>query len=68
METIQLNVHGMTCNGCVASVTKVLQALPGVGGVEVSLEDKRALVQYDPARVGAAQFKAAIEDAGFDVG
>ena len=58
----------MTCNGCVASVTKVLQALPGVGSVEVSLEDKRATVSYDPAQVVMAQFKGAIEDAGYDVG
>jgi copper chaperone len=68
METIQINVYGMTCNGCVASVTKVLQALPGVGSVEVSLEGKHAVVQYDPAQSGIAQFKVAIEDAGFDVG
>jgi copper chaperone len=68
METIQINVYGMTCNGCVNSVTKVLQALPGVGSVEVSLEGKRAVVQYDPTQSGIAQFKAAIEDAGFDVG
>lgn len=67
METIQLGIHGMTCNGCVNSVTKVLQALPGVSSVEVSLEQKRAVVQYDPALVGADQFKAAIEDAGYDV-
>ncbi|MBI3901789.1 MAG: heavy-metal-associated domain-containing protein [Nitrosomonadales bacterium] len=67
METIQLSIQGMTCNGCVGSVKKVLQALPGVSGVEVSLEHNRATLTYDPAQTGMAQFKAAVEDAGYDV-
>ncbi len=67
METIQLNIHGMTCNGCVNSVKNVLQKTPGVTGVEVSLEQNRATVAYDPAQANLAQLKAAVEDAGFDV-
>ena len=30
MENATLNVTGMTCQGCVASVTRVLKAVPGV--------------------------------------
>lgn len=67
METIQLNIEGMTCNGCVSSVSKVLKAVPGVAGVEVSLEQKHATVKYDPAQAGMVQLKAAVEDAGYDV-
>ncbi len=67
METIQLNIEGMTCNGCVNSVTNVLQKIPGVNSAEVSLEQKRATLIYNPAQSNPDQFKAAIEDAGFDV-
>ena len=67
METVQLNIEGMSCNGCVNSVSNVLRTIPGVGNVEVSLEQKRATVTFDPARCNPAQFKAAIEDAGYDV-
>ena len=67
METIQLNIEGMTCNGCVNSITKVLQQISGVSSVEVSLEQKRATVVFNPAQCNPAQFKAAVEDAGFDV-
>ena len=67
METIQLNIRGMTCNGCVNSVKNVLQKPPGVTGVEVSLEKNRATVTYDPAQANTAQLKAAVEDAGYDV-
>ena len=67
METVQLNIEGMHCNGCVSSVTKVLTAIPGVSRAEVSLEQKRATVTFDPAQCNPAQFRAAIEDAGYDV-
>lgn len=67
METIQLNIEGMTCNGCVNSVTNVLKNIPGVSHAEVSLEQKRATVVFDPALSNPARLKAAVEDAGFDV-
>ncbi|MBI5435542.1 MAG: heavy-metal-associated domain-containing protein [Nitrosomonadales bacterium] len=67
METIQLNIQGMTCNGCVNSVKNVLQKTPGVTGVEVSLEQNRATVTYDPVQADPAQLKTAVEDAGYGV-
>ena len=67
MKTIQLNIKGMTCNGCVNNVRNVLQKTPGVSGVEVSLEQNRATVTYDPVKANPAQFKAVVEDAGYDV-
>ena len=67
METLTLNIKGMTCGGCVKSVTSVLQKISGVSKVEVSLEQNQANITYDPAQAKLAQFKAAIEDAGFDV-
>ena len=67
METLTLNIKGMTCGGCVKSVSSVLQKIAGVSGVEVSLEQNRATISYDPAQAKPAQFKSAIEDAGYDV-
>lgn len=67
METVQLNIEGMHCDGCVNSITKALKAVSGVGNVEVSLEQKRATVSYNPAQCGQAELKDAVEDAGFDV-
>lgn len=67
MEQIVIAVGGMSCQTCVKNVTGVLQALPGVASVEVSLEAGQASIAYDPAQVGAAQFRAVVEDAGFDV-
>ncbi len=67
METTVIKVGGMTCQGCVRSVTRVLQEVPGVEKVEVSLEKGEASVAYDPARAGLREFKQAVEDAGFEV-
>ena len=67
MEKIDIGVGGMSCQGCVKNVSGVLLALPGVSSVEVSLEAGRASIAYDPAMVGVAQFRAAVEEAGFDV-
>ena len=68
MEQIVIKVGGMSCQGCVKNVTGVLQALPGVGEVLVSLEAGEARICHDPAQTGAAALRAAIEDAGFDAG
>ena len=57
----------MTCGGCVASVERVLKALEGVEKVNVSLDDARATVAYDKARVAESDLRAAFEDAGYDV-
>jgi copper chaperone len=67
MEKTTIKVAGMTCQGCVRSVTRVLQAVPGVEHVEVSLEKGEAELRFDPARAGAPEFRKAVEDAGFEV-
>lgn len=68
METTTIKVGGMSCGGCVKSVTGVLTALDGVAKAEVSLEQKQAVVEFDAAKVNRAQLAQAIEDAGFDAG
>ena len=67
METAVIKIKGMTCMGCVKSVTNVLQPIPGVTSVNVSLEQGSATIGYDAAQSNVSQFKAAIEDAGYEV-
>jgi copper chaperone len=66
METSVMKITGMTCMGCVNSVKKVLNAIDGVQSSDVSLEKAQATVVYDAARAQPAQFKRAVEDAGFE--
>ena len=50
MTRIELPIEGMTCNHCVQHVTGALEAVPGVRRAEVSLSDKRAVVDVDDGR------------------
>ena len=63
MEKI-LNVEGMSCNHCKASVRKALEDLDGVREADVSLEDKKARVELDKDLADQVLVKA-VEDAGF---
>lgn len=65
MQHMELTIDGMTCNGCVGSVTRVLKALPGVADVEVTLSPPKARVAFDPTKAGRAQFAAALDEAGY---
>ncbi len=58
-------VDGMSCGGCVKSVTRAVSRLPGVQKVDVSLEEKAATIEYDGAATNPAAIVAAIEAAGF---
>jgi copper chaperone len=66
MERIVIGISGMSCQGCVKSVTTALMALPGVAQVDVSLNVGEASVACDPHLVSLAQLRNAIEAAGFD--
>ncbi|MBI4986979.1 MAG: heavy-metal-associated domain-containing protein [Rhodocyclales bacterium] len=66
METTTLKVSGMSCGGCVKSVTSVLLALPGVTQAEVSLEKGEATVEFEAGQVTREAMAQAIDDAGFE--
>jgi len=65
METVEMKVEGMDCEGCVKSVTRMLSGVAGVEKVDVSLEEGRARVTFDPAKSSLAEFRKAVERAGY---
>jgi copper chaperone CopZ len=65
MQRELIKVTGMTCGGCTGKVTRALQAVPGVGDVNVSLALGEATVHYDDTVSSPGQLKAAVEGAGF---
>ncbi len=67
MEKLTLTVKGMTCMGCVRSVKNVLEPIPGVSSVDITLENGQVAISYDAAKSGAEQFRNAINDAGYEV-
>ena len=61
-----ITVKGMSCNHCRMSVTKALEAIPGVANVQVDLLGGKATFD-ETAPVDLAAVKRAIEKIGFEV-
>ncbi len=64
----EFHVNGMTCEGCVATVRRSLESLPGVGVSSIDLETGRASVEFDGSRVREEDLVAAVRAAGYDAG
>jgi copper chaperone CopZ len=67
MKTQLLKVTGMTCSGCVQSITRALKAVAGVDQVEVNLPTGETSVQFDETLATSAQLLVAVSTAGFGV-
>ena len=65
MKTTTIKIGGMSCDGCAKSITRALQAVPGVSKAEVSLERAEATIAFDPEKVAKPALVEAVQDAGF---
>src|SRR5690625_1773052 len=62
-----LQVRGMTCTNCAASVEKGINKLPGVNEATVNFALEQLTVQYDPAEISLADLKKEVNKIGYDV-
>ena len=67
MEHLEIKIEGMHCDGCVASVQRILTSRPGVGAARARLDTGIVAIDFDPSTIDRAGLEAAIEDAGFDI-
>ena len=56
-------IEGMSCGGCVNSLTRVLKTVPGIEPLEIEVGKASLRLDSDVADTGAV--KAAVERAGF---
>ena len=63
----EISIEGMDCMMCAAGLQNKLRALQGVSKAEVSYQDKRAAVEFDPAVIGRARLVEVIKGDGFKV-
>ncbi len=66
MATSTLNIQGMTCGGCVRSVTNALQGIAGVSTVAVNLAAAKATVEHDAAVISPQALVEVVDDIGFE--
>ena len=58
-------IDGMSCGGCVNSLTRVLSAVPGIEPLKI--EVGKASLRLDSDTVGNDTVKSAVERAGFQL-
>src|SRR5690625_264172 len=62
-----VQVSGMTCTNCAASVEKGIKKLPGVNEATVNFPLEQLSVDYDPEQLSLADLKKEINKIGYDV-
>lgn len=67
MQTVVLNVEGMSCSHCENAVKNAVSALHGISEVSVNLNGKTVTVKYDPTKVSLKNIRHEIEEQGYDV-
>ncbi|KFM02290.1 Copper-transporting ATPase 2, partial [Aptenodytes forsteri] len=59
--TVAVRIEGMHCKSCVRNIEGNISDLPGIQSIKVSLEHKRAVVQYNPNLITLSALQQAIE-------
>ncbi len=67
LETIEIDVYGMTCNGCELTVESAVKKLPGVQSVKASHTDSSAVITFDKTRADFKTLEKAITATGYEV-
>ncbi|MGL4996286.1 MAG: heavy-metal-associated domain-containing protein [Deefgea sp.] len=67
METVEIQIEGMTCGGCTASVMRVLQAVTGVQSANVTLNPGAAQIVFDANQTSRVALETTIEEAGYAI-
>lgn len=62
-----INIGGLHCENCVASVTKGINSLEGIEDVVVTLSDSTAVVKFDASKLELVAIEKAVEKRGYSV-
>ncbi len=65
-ERLQLQITGMSCTSCAASIEAAVGQLPGVASVAVNFAAAVAVIEYSPGAVTPAQITRTIRDLGYE--
>ena len=65
-QTRIIQIDGMTCGGCVASVHSATADIDGLDTITVDLADNLATATFDDSKTSADAIASAINDAGFE--
>ncbi len=60
------NVDGITCEHCVESIKEAMGIIDGVFSVDVDIEKKQVVVEFDEKLAKVEDFILKIEEVGFE--
>ena len=60
LKTVTLGINGMMCHGCATFVKNIIEKLDGVKSANVSYEEKKATVIFEPSKASVDQIISAI--------
>lgn len=60
-----MDLQNIQCYGCLNTVKKALQKVPGVEDTKLDLDDKTATVKFDPTKTNTDALIQATAKAGF---
>ncbi|VAW79758.1 hypothetical protein MNBD_GAMMA15-888 [hydrothermal vent metagenome] len=66
LQTVTLDVPGMTCKFCPITVRKALEKVPGVISAKSDFETKTATVTFDPEKTRLSDLTEATANAGYE--
>lgn len=65
VQTVTLDVPGMTCSSCPITVKKALTKVDGVQQVKTSFEKREAVVTFDDKKTSVEKLSLATANAGY---
>jgi mercuric reductase len=64
VQTIKLNINGMTCEHCAQTISKKVSQLEGIISKKVSYPEKKGQFEFDSAKVSKSEIIDAIDSTG----
>lgn len=65
MDTVQLQLRGMSCAGCASAIEKAIRAVPGVVDCNVNFGAEQATIRYNPKATNLEKIQLAVVEAGY---
>jgi copper chaperone CopZ len=65
MKEVTLDIAGMRCGACAVGLELMLAKKKGIKSAKVSLNERMAVVEYDPAIVTLSDISKAVSDLGY---
>ena len=61
-----IRIEGLECDHCLVRVGRAIASVQGVVDVDISLEKREAVVDFEETRTDLGKIRDAIREAGYD--